>query len=309
MVQESQPLEETPLGNDANKRRIPALVMWYLLVTDRLWCMFLNPKEAALMTWWFDERKVDDDMIAHPADCSQWQAFDAEYKAEFSDDDPRNVWFGLSTDGMNPFNERMTDHSTWPVILTMYNLPIYLCQKRKYLLLTILISGPKQPGIDIDVFLEPLMQEMERLWRYGEPMYDAFRQEDFICKAIIFVTTNDYPTLFALSGQFKGKTGCLVCLDGTKWVFLDGSRKIVYIRNWRFLKTGHKYRGKLYLRYYGNISEDEPPPKRHRNGEHVFRMVQNIHVVYGKKNPDGTIRDRSTPPIEGVPFKEQSIFF
>jgi hypothetical protein len=45
----------------------------------------------------------------------------------------------------------------------MYNLPTYLCQKRKYLLLTILISGLKQPGIDIDVFLEPLMQEMERL--------------------------------------------------------------------------------------------------------------------------------------------------
>jgi hypothetical protein len=70
------------------------------------------------MTWWDDERKVDDDTIAHPADCSQWQAFDAKYKAEFSDD-PRNVWFGLSTDGMNPFNERMTDHSTWPVILTI----------------------------------------------------------------------------------------------------------------------------------------------------------------------------------------------
>jgi hypothetical protein len=166
----------------------------------------------------------------------------------------------------------------------MYNLPTYLCQKRKYLLLTILISGPKQSGIDIDVFLEPLMQEMERLWRYGEPMYDAFQWEDFICKAIIFVTTNDYPTLFALPGQFKGKTRCLVCLDGTKWVFLDGSRKIVYIRNRCFLK-------------------------RRRNGEHVFRMVQNIHVVYGKKNPDGTIRDRSTPPIEGVPFKKQSIFF
>ena len=27
---------------------------------------------------------------------------------------------------------------------------------------------------DIDVFLEPLMQEMERLWRHGEQMYDVF---------------------------------------------------------------------------------------------------------------------------------------
>ena len=24
-------------------------------------------------------------------------------------------------------------------------------------------------------------------------MYDAFQKEDFICRAIIFVTTNDYP--------------------------------------------------------------------------------------------------------------------
>jgi hypothetical protein len=50
------------------------------------------------------------------------------------------------------------------------------------------------------------MQEIERLWRHGEPMYDAFTMEDFICKAMIFVTINDYPAMFALSGQIKGKT-------------------------------------------------------------------------------------------------------
>jgi hypothetical protein len=42
--------------------------MWYLPVVDRLRRIFLNPKEAALMTWWDDECKVDDDVIAHPAD-------------------------------------------------------------------------------------------------------------------------------------------------------------------------------------------------------------------------------------------------
>ena len=94
--------------------------MWYLPVIDRLRRIFLNPKEAALMTRWDDERKVDDDKITHLANCSQWQRFDEKHK-EFSDD-LRNVCFGLSTDGMNPFNERMSDHSTWPVILTMYNI-------------------------------------------------------------------------------------------------------------------------------------------------------------------------------------------
>jgi hypothetical protein len=35
-----------------------------------------------------------------------------------------------------------------------------LCHKRKYLLLTTLISCPKQGSIDIDIFLEPLMKDM-----------------------------------------------------------------------------------------------------------------------------------------------------
>jgi hypothetical protein len=71
VVQESQPPEDTPLGNDEKQRRIPALVMWYLPVIDHLRHMFLNPKEATLMTWWDDERKVDDDKIAQPANYSQ----------------------------------------------------------------------------------------------------------------------------------------------------------------------------------------------------------------------------------------------
>jgi hypothetical protein len=53
---------------------------------------------------------------------------------------------------MNAFGDRTSIHSTWLVILSIYNLPPWLCQKRKYFLLTIIISGPKAPDIDIDVF-------------------------------------------------------------------------------------------------------------------------------------------------------------
>jgi hypothetical protein len=70
------------------------------------------------------------------------------------------VRFALSTNGMNPFGEMMNPHSTWPMILSLYNIPSSLCHKRKYLMLTILVSGLKQASIDIDVFLEPLMEEM-----------------------------------------------------------------------------------------------------------------------------------------------------
>jgi hypothetical protein len=64
---------------------------------------------------------------------------------------------------MNPFGENMTVHSTWPVIHAIYNIPTRLCHKRKYLMLSILIEGPNQVGIDIDVFLELLMEDMVKL--------------------------------------------------------------------------------------------------------------------------------------------------
>jgi hypothetical protein len=91
---------------------------------------------------------------------------------------------------MNPFGERSSTHNTWLVLMTIYNLPPCLCHKRKFLLLTILIQGPKQPGIDIDVFLEPLMEEMEKFSIYGVEMWDEYRRETFTLKAIIFITIN-----------------------------------------------------------------------------------------------------------------------
>jgi hypothetical protein len=105
----------------------------------------------------------------------------------------------------------------------MYNLPALLCWKRKYLLLSVLIQGPKHPGIDIDVFLEPLMQEMETLWKEGINIFDGFARQPFNLRAIMFVTIHNYQALFVLSGQIKGRTGCMVCVDGTVLSFLESS--------------------------------------------------------------------------------------
>jgi hypothetical protein len=64
---------------------------------------------------------------------------------------------------MSPFGEMRNPHSTWLVIMYIFNLPPWLCHKWKYLLLATLISGPKQVGNDIDVFLEPFMEDMQKL--------------------------------------------------------------------------------------------------------------------------------------------------
>jgi hypothetical protein len=131
---------------------------------------------------------------------------------------------------MNPFGENRIVHNTWPVILAMFNLPTWLCYKRKYLMLSILIQGLKQADIDIDVFLEPLMEDMAKLWNEGVPMWEQYQQEYFMLYAIIFICIHDALRGFTLSGQTKGKRGvCPVCVDGTESVYLTSSRKLVYM--------------------------------------------------------------------------------
>ena len=67
-------------------------------------------------------------------------------------------------------------------------------------MLAILISGPKQAGIDIDVFLEPLMDDMKKLWEDVVCVWDAYKQESFTLYAIIFVTINDNSARLTLTG-------------------------------------------------------------------------------------------------------------
>jgi hypothetical protein len=86
-------------------------------MVDRLHAIFENPEDAQLMSWHASvERTKGDGKLRHPADAQQWKRFDAKFTKEFGDE-ARNVRFALSTDGMNPFDDLSSTHSTWPVIL------------------------------------------------------------------------------------------------------------------------------------------------------------------------------------------------
>jgi hypothetical protein len=68
--------------------------------------------------------------------------------------------------------------STWFGIklrMTIYNLPSWLCVKRKFIMMPLLISGPVQVGNDIDVYLHPLIDDLLVLWeKVGIRMWDEF---------------------------------------------------------------------------------------------------------------------------------------
>ncbi|WVZ52938.1 hypothetical protein U9M48_003937 [Paspalum notatum var. saurae] len=118
------------------------------------------------------DRKTDN-CLWHLIDSAQWRIIDFKY-GSFAQE-PRNLRFALSTDGMNPFGQMSTSYSVWHVILSIYNLPPWVCTKRKYMMMSMLILGPRQPGNDIDVYLRPLVDDLKKLWSEGIEVYDGYK--------------------------------------------------------------------------------------------------------------------------------------
>jgi hypothetical protein len=105
-------------------KKAPQKVVWYFPITHRLQRYFVDPKEAKIMRWHV-ERKTkpedEDKMLTHPLDACQWKALNIEFL--FFGEDPRNIRLGMSIDGLNPFGNQSSTHSTWPMFVWPYNLP------------------------------------------------------------------------------------------------------------------------------------------------------------------------------------------
>ncbi|GJT05537.1 putative transposon, En/Spm-like protein [Tanacetum coccineum] len=147
---------------------------------------------------------------------------------------------GISADWVD-VNSGTRHHSVWPVLSVIYNLPPWLCMKRKFIMLSVLIS--RYPGNDIDVFLEPLVNDLQTLFEKGVETYDAFKKENFNMRAVVLWTINDYPSLGTLCGcPYSGFKGCVVCGKETHCVRLSASSKQSYAGHIRYLPYNHPFR-------------------------------------------------------------------
>ena len=110
-------------------------------------------------------------------------------------------------------------------------------------MMLVLISVSYQLGVNIDMFLRPLIDDFQKLWKdEGIRVYDGFRKECFNLCAMLFTTITDIPGHPSVSGQSKGEKDCFQCLDDTKTVWLNNSKKRVYVRHRCFLPLSHPYR-------------------------------------------------------------------
>ncbi|XP_042467446.1 uncharacterized protein LOC122050620 [Zingiber officinale] len=293
---------------------VPEKVLRYFPVIPRLKRMFKSEQKAEDLIW-HSNHKSHDHMMRHPVDSIAWDTINHKWPAFASD--PRNLRLGLATDGFNPFGDLSSRYSCWPVILVNYNLPPLMCMAKENLMLTLLIPGPKQPGNDIDVYLEPLVEDLKELWDIGVETYDAFSKSVFNMKAILMWTINDFPAYGNLAGcATKGKLGCPICGEGISSMWLKYSRKFAYLGHRRFLAPNHPFRQKK--KWFDGNKETKGKP-RPLNGLEILNELKDIENDWGKKKMGKDInntkkkrkeRDGSKKVQKPVQmWKKKSIFF
>ena len=103
-------------------------------------------------------------------------------------------------------------------------------------MLTLLIPGPKSPGKDIDVYLKPLIDDLQELWKKpGVLTLDVVTGKYFHMRSMLLWTINDFPARSSLSGwSGQGYYACPTCKVGTPATRVIS--KTAYVGHRRFLK-------------------------------------------------------------------------
>ncbi|KAM3288416.1 hypothetical protein P3S67_021846 [Capsicum chacoense] len=255
-------------------------------------------KETAKKMRWHKEENIDDGDTRHPSDSIEWKSFDARhptFSAEL-----RNIRLGLASDGFQPNGNMSSNYSIWPVVLATYNLPPWDCMKSLYFMITLLNPVPKCPGNDIDVYLQPMIEELNGLWN-GVDTYDAHSKSNFLMCVALMWTINDFPAYGNLSGwSTKGKLACSCCHRDTHSISLRN--KLCYISHRRFLPMNHPWRRNRVL-FDGKVEMGVAPIPL--TGVETLMQLHDLgNVTFGK----GQKRKRNVCN-DAYKWRKKSIFF
>lgn len=253
--------------------KIPAKVLWYFPIIPRLKRLFQSKRIVEYLLW-HSVRNIEEGVLKHPADSPAWKNIDKRYPE--IRDDPRNLRLGISADGVDVNKGMQKQHSVWPILTVIYNLPPELCMKRKFTMLSLIIDGG--PCNDIDVMLEPFVEDLKELFE-GVECFDAMKQEMFTLRAVVLWTINDYPALGTLCGcRYQGGYACKVCGRNTYSVRLKHCRKSVYTGHRRYLPYKHAFRSQ---KGFNGKEEHEMAPEP-MNPTEIYNEVKSIENKWGK---------------------------
>ncbi|XP_055830880.1 uncharacterized protein LOC129899907 [Solanum dulcamara] len=278
-------------------KKVAHKVLRYFPIKPRLQRLYME-KETSKKMRWHKEENIDDDVMCHPSDSIEWKFFNEHHPTFLAE--LRNVRLGLASDGFQPFGNMSSNHSIWPVVLVTYNLPPWDCMKDPYFMMTLLIPGPKSPGNDIDVYLQPMIDELKELWD-GVETYDAHSKSNFLMRVALLLTINDFPAYGNLSGwSTKGKLACPCLHKDTQSISLRN--KLCYMGHRCFLPMNHPWRKNRML-FDGKV-EMGIAPSPLTGDEPLMQLYELGNVSFGKVQ-----KRKRNVSNNAYNWKKKSIFF
>ena len=154
------------------------------------------------------------------------------------------------------------------------------------LMMGLLISGLECPGKDMDVFLEPLVEELLALCT-GVKTFNAFSGKSFDLHAAVIWCVHDYPALSTLSDRVtRGYYACVQCDKNPCSRRIR--KKICYAGHRCFLPVNHPWRRQKC--FDGQIEGHGKPEEF--STEELMQQLGRVKDVRPGKHPESKKRKR-----------------
>lgn len=200
-------------------------------------------------------------------DLSAWHAIDTKFLSfgrSF-----RNIFMTLSADGFNLFSSFLSQWSTWPIFMVIYNLSLWMTTKYLFVILVIFILTKHSPnGGNIDVYMKSIIDHLKTLWWHGMWADDhnipVELMRRFRFKRCLMWTINNRPRYGLISGMtYADYTGCPPCGPEVTSSNTRELHKYLYYgsRRW-FHSRHHPYRRPTYSVTFENEMESRAQLKR-----------------------------------------------
>ena len=137
---------------------------------------------------------------------------------EGSSDNERAIALQFSLDGVQ--THKLGFNEVWPFICFNLNLPLCERFQEDNILPLAVTPGPHEP-VDIDTFISPMVDELQRLSQDGVRCYDAYAEEYFNLKVHIVMCTGDTPAIAKLTSMKKvtARHPCRICKTSEKYEY------------------------------------------------------------------------------------------
>lgn len=186
----------------------PILMYCYLGVDVSLQSLFDRPMFYSACEQWRTRVAIDGE-LRDVYDGKMWQKF-ANYEGERFLSEAGNIGFILNFDFFQPYDHLA--YSLGAIYMSVLNLPREIRYKQENTILVGLIPGPHEPSRDINSFLKPLVNDLNRLWRGVDMRVSSIKCVKKIRCALMCVAC-DLPAGRKICGFLghSAKLGCSRC--------------------------------------------------------------------------------------------------